>query len=104
VRGFISPSIVHMVAYWLRKSHGTSTTKEMLIELTNHLEVLEVGHEITRSALKSEMNDIEDALQYQAALAYKMDLFITNDRHVKKVALSSLPVLDPDEFLKALPQ
>ena len=101
VQGFISPSIVHIVAYWAKKSPYASIIKEILIELCNKVEVVDVGHKITMLALRSEMKDVEDALQYYAAVEYKMDLFISNDRRLRKEA-SSLPVLDPDEFIKTL--
>jgi predicted nucleic acid-binding protein len=102
VRAFMSPSIVHIVAYWAKQSHSADKVKEILIDLCAFIEVLSVGHEITTQALQSEMKDIEDSLQYYAAMAYRLDTFISNDKQLKKEAIPDLPVVAPHEFLKTL--
>ena len=54
-----------------------------------------------RSALNSQFNDFEDAIQYFCTTKYKrIDIIIT--RNVKDYRYASLPVMSPDTFLKLL--
>lgn len=102
VNGYISPSIVHLVAYWIKKTLGVEAVKPFLLELCDHIEVVDAGHVITINALRSEITDVEYALQYCAAIAHEMEIFVSNDRYLKKIATLSLPVLDSDEFVRTL--
>lgn len=102
VNGFISPSIVHLVAYRIKKSQGTEKVKPALTSIFKNIHVVDVGHDITIEALSSDINDVEDALQYYAAVAHHMDIFISNDKKLKRLAMPSLLVLNPAEFLLTL--
>jgi hypothetical protein len=55
-----------------------------------------------RRAITSNMNNIEDALQYYAALDRHLDYFISNDKKLKNSALPLLPVITPTQFLERL--
>jgi hypothetical protein len=50
-------------------------------------------------ALNSEIDDIEDALQYYTALKHQTEYFISADKKLKKSAIPQLPVYSADEFL-----
>ena len=100
IHGFITPSIVHIAGYWLTKAYGNQKAKELLLTLLADIQIIDIGHETTLNALHSKMSDIEDVLQYYAALHHKMDYFISRDRDLKKVAIAVLPVFTPEEFLK----
>src|SRR5215471_7153262 len=80
VRAFITPSIVHIVGYWLTKAYGNSKAKELLLALLAEMYVIDINHEITVNALHSKIKDIEDALQYYTAMHHKLDYFITQDK------------------------
>lgn len=97
---FTSPSIIHIVGYWLTKVYGTNETRQIILTLLNDVHVLELNHEITIQALHSKVMDIEDALQYHTALHHKMDCFVSRDKKLKAIQSSVLPVLSPDELLK----
>ena len=97
---FTSPSIIHIVGYWLMKAYGAKETRQILLTLLNDVRVLELNHDTTIQALHSKIIDIEDALQYHTALHHKMDYFISRDKKLKAVASSLLPVLAPDELLE----
>lgn len=99
VQAFITPSIVHIIGYWLTKAYGNTKAKELLLTLLADIQVIDIGHEITINALHSKMSDIEDALQYYTALHYKLDYFITRDKGLQKAAIPILPVYTPEEFL-----
>jgi predicted nucleic acid-binding protein len=100
VQAFVTPSIVHIVGYWLTKAYGNVKAKELLLTLLADIQVIDIGHETTLIALHSKMNDIEDALQYYTALHHKLDYFISRDKGLKKAAIAVLPVYSPEEFMK----
>jgi len=99
IQAFITPSVIHIVAYWLTKAYGNLKAKELLLTLLADVQVIDVNHEISLNALHSKMNDIEDALQYYTALHHRLDYFITRDKGLKKAAIAVLPVCSPEEFI-----
>lgn len=102
VQAFITPSIVHIVGYWLTKAYGNSKAKELLLTLLADINVIDIDHEITLTALHSKIKDIEDALQYYTAIHHKVDYFISRDKDLQKVSIPTLPVYTPDEFLEEI--
>lgn len=100
--GYISPSIVHIVGYWLTKAYGNNKAKELLLSLVSSIQVIEIDHEVTVHALHSKINDIEDALQYYTAIHHKLDAFITEDKQLHRAATAVLPVYTSEDFLKTL--
>jgi predicted nucleic acid-binding protein len=100
LKGYITPSIVHIAAYWLAKGYGAAKAKMLLLALLDHVQVIDLDHETSLHALHSRMNDIEDALQYYTAMHHKIDFFISCDKAFRKDAIPALPVYTPDEFLK----
>ncbi|MEX2235530.1 MAG: PIN domain-containing protein [Cyclobacteriaceae bacterium] len=102
LNAFISPSIVHIVAYWLTKAYGSGKAKELILALLSTVRVIEIDHEITIHALHSKINDVEDALQYFTAVHHKLDAFISRDKQLRKAATPVLPVYSPDELLKMM--
>lgn len=102
VQAFITPSIVHIVSYWLTKAYGNSKAKELLLTLLADINVIDIDHAITLAALHSKIKDIEDALQYYTAIHHKVDYFISRDIDLQKVSIPTLPVYTPDEFLEEI--
>lgn len=102
LRAFITPAIVHIVAYWVAKAYGVGQTKKLLLTLLVDVMVIDCTHEITLIALHSKIDDIEDALQYYTAIHHKIDFFISRDRQLQKSAITSLPVFDLKEFLNLI--
>ena len=100
LQAYISPSIVHIVGYWLTKAYGAKKGKEILLTLLIDIKVIDISHTVTINALLSKINDIEDALQYYCALHHKLDFFITRDGQLKKEGIPILPVYGLNEFLK----
>lgn len=104
VSAYTSSSIIHIVGCWLTKAYGSAKAKELLSALLEDVHVIETDHETTIQALRSRINDIEDALQYHTALHHKLDGFISRDKKLQKMATQHLPVYTPEEFLKSLVQ
>jgi predicted nucleic acid-binding protein len=99
IETYTTPSVVHIIAYWLTKHYGSKKTKELILSLLLHVSIIDASHEITVNALCSKIDDIEDALQYFAALHHKMDYFLTRDKAFAKQATPALPLYFPESFL-----
>lgn len=93
-------SIIHTVHYFLAKEVGKKQAEECLLELLVNVDIIDMNHETTVSALHSRMEDSEDALQYYAGLHHKLNYFISRDKALKKSSIPVLPVYEPEEFLK----
>jgi len=102
IQAFITPSIVHIVGYWLTKTYGNANAKEILLTLLTDVTVIDLPHEIAVNALHSKINDIEDALQYYTAIHHKLDYFISRDKQLQRQSIPVLTVYTPDEFLTEL--
>jgi predicted nucleic acid-binding protein len=99
IQAFITPSILHILGYWLTKYYDQAKAKEILLTLLTDVTIIDLPHEIAVNALHSKITDIEDALQYYSAIHYKLDYFISRDKLLQKQAIPVLPVYMPDEFL-----
>jgi len=102
IQAFITPSIVHIVGYWLTKTYGNANAKEILLMLLTDVTVIDLPHEIAVNALHSKINDIEDALQYYTAIHHKLDFFISRDKQLQRQSIPVLTVYTSDEFLTEL--
>ncbi len=95
-----SPSVTHIVGYWLSKTYGIAKAKELLLTLLADIRVIDIPHDNVVAALHSKMKDIEDALQYYTALHHRLDYFITRDKGLVKESTAILPIVTVKEFLK----
>jgi predicted nucleic acid-binding protein len=102
IKAYTTPSIIHIMGYWLTKAYGSATAKKVIIALLTDVQIIDITHELAITALHSKINDIEDALQYYTAIHYKLDYFISGDKQLKKAAIPILPVCTPEEFLKKM--
>lgn len=102
IQAYVTPSIIHIIAYWLTKAYDQSRAKEIILALLNDITCIDISHEQVITSLHSSIRDIEDALQYYAALHYRVDYFISRDKQLKKDGISILPVYSPEEFLKEI--
>jgi len=100
VRAFVTPAIIHIAGYWLTKTYGSAKAKELLLTLLIDVRIIDIDHEITLLALHSKIDDIEDALQYYAALHNELDFFLSEDKTFQKAATPNLPVFSTEYFLK----
>jgi predicted nucleic acid-binding protein len=97
---FITPSVLHITAYWVTKGYGNKRAKELLLSLLADIEVVDCDHSTCVMAIHSGINDIEDALQYYTALKHGIEYFISADKMLKKTAIPQLPVYTAEEFLE----
>jgi predicted nucleic acid-binding protein len=100
ILAYTSPSIIHILGYWLGKIYNKHETRQRLLILLNDVRVLGLDHQITLQALHSTIIDVEEALQYHTALYHSMDYFISSDKKLKTLESLALPVLTPTELVK----
>jgi len=101
VQAFTTAAIIHITAYYTRQVHGSKKAKDLLLGLLMDVKVIDINHEMAMVALSSQFTDIEDSLQYFAAVHHKLDLFISADKQLKKDSLPILPVITVKECLNA---
>ncbi|HWB25003.1 MAG TPA: type II toxin-antitoxin system VapC family toxin [Chitinophagaceae bacterium] len=92
--------IIQTSSYWLTKERGALQAKKILVALLNDVRIIDASQDIVTAALLSDMQDIEDALQYYTALHHNLDAFISRDKAFIKSATPKLPVYTPSAFIK----
>jgi predicted nucleic acid-binding protein len=100
IKLFISSSILHIIAHWLKKHLGSDVTKATMLSLLDHIKVVEGNHDCSVKALESDFTDIEDAFQYFIALQNKMDFIISFDKGFQKYSSEKLRIINAEGFLK----
>ena len=99
-----TPAVLHIVSYFTAQAYSKDQTRILIATLLNDIQVIDCTHATALNAVNSDIDDLEDALQYHAALAHQVDYFISSDRKLKKAATPSLPIYSASEFLKSFNQ
>lgn len=102
IEAYTTPAVLHIVSYFLAKAHGAATAKVIVGTLLNDVTIIDCSHATAVLGVNSSITDVEDALQYYAALTHNVDYFISADAGLKKVALPQLPVYTAQEMLPLL--
>jgi predicted nucleic acid-binding protein len=97
-----TPAVIRIASYWLTKAYSSVITKKLILTLLADVEIIDCDHGTTLMAINSNIDDIEDALQYYAALKYNVIYFISSDKKLKKSAIPQLPVYTAKEILEEL--
>lgn len=98
LKGYVSPLIFANLFYILRKDHENKGAVDRLIRLKMLLKIVTIGERTIELALSSSFKDFEDAIQYHAAIAGKVDCLVTRNKRDYKE--SRIPVLLPGELLR----
>ena len=99
---YTTPAVLHIVSYYTGQFYSRMQTKEIILALLADVRIIDADHDTALTAANSSFPDLEDALQYYAALREGLQYFLSGDKKLKKVALKQLPVVAPAEFLKLL--
>jgi len=102
IRGYTTPSVIHILGHYLTKAYGADTAKEIILAILSSVTVIDIKHDVVLLALGSRINDIEDSLQYYSAIHHKIDYFVSFDKKLKKYGTQNLPVFTPGELLSTL--
>ena len=99
INGYITPVICSNAYYILRQTASHQKVIAKLSVLMSVLDVLSMNKAVVLQALHSGFKDLEDALQYMAALqSGSIDLILT--RNLRDYSKSDIAVLTPDQFLR----
>ena len=71
-----------------------------MLNLLSFISVVDITKEDIQKALFTDFKDIEDAIQVQTALTFKMDYFLTSDMQLMKASSETLPIINASAFLK----
>ena len=102
LRGFVCGATIHTISYFLIKKYNIDKTKQILLNLLSFISIVDLPKEDIQKALFMNLKDIEDAIQVQTALTYKMDYFLTSDKQLIKVSSETMPILNASSFLKRI--
>ena len=101
IQAYVTPSVLQDTARQLKQVYGPVQANELMLALLAELSVIDTGYTVIVSALHSTMSDREEALSYYTALNHKLDYFITNNSGLCGLAVPTLPVCTPEEFLNS---
>lgn len=98
----ISQGSLYTLAYVLRKALGKEKSDKALSGYLSILTIVSISNNGANHAIQLGAPDTEDAFQYQTAKENGCNFFITrNIKDFKKIETDKLPVLTPDDYLRA---
>ncbi len=93
---YTSGLVVSHMIYFLKDVHKYNQVKGLLNSLLNGINICTIDHSVIEAALFSNWKELEDAIQYFAAIQAKVDAIIT--RNKKDYKLSRIPVYTAAEW------
>jgi predicted nucleic acid-binding protein len=100
VEVWISALSFTTIYYILRPINGRNVALQALRKFRTVVRTAPVDAICMDRALASDFHDLEDAVQYEAAMDAGLEMIITRDPRGFRNA--QLPVMSPEQFLKAL--
>ena len=94
---YITASTVTDIYYISRKEKGNEIAIEFISNLIEIVDVIGVDKSIIVKALKSNLKDFEDAVQFSAAECYEIEIIVT--RNKSDFLNSGLEILTPKELI-----
>ncbi len=98
IEGFITPVICSNVYYLLRQTAKHEKVIEKLAQLLTIVDVIQMDRQVIKSALTSDFNDFEDALQNFAAIQ-QGDINVILTRNIKDFKKSEIGVMTPENYI-----
>lgn len=96
----LTSSVVFVNVHYFLDRYDKANKFTLLKQLRGILSIINVDQDIIDLALKSGVDDFEDAVQYYAAKSAGADAIIT--RNIKDYKESTIPVLTAEQFLRTL--
>jgi len=98
--GHVSASQITDIYYFLEKQFDHKEAIRVLVVLLESIRIIGVDEKTINTAIESEMDDFEDAVQSAAAHSCYVDIVVTRDK--TGFHNSTLRVYSPEEFLETL--
>ncbi len=101
IEGYASSLSMNNIYYLTRKVIGTKKAREVIDLLIDYLKIVGIGEAEVRQALKSDIQDFEDALQHAAAQTIEgLSMLVT--RNTKDYKKATVVVTTPAAYLESL--
>lgn|SRR5690606_764378 len=98
---YTSSHAIATTYYLLKKYADEKQLREVLLDLSDFVQIISVSQEIIRKSLKSSHKDFEDAIQINAAYSIEsMDCIVT--RNPKDFKLSEIEIFTPEELVRKI--
>lgn len=96
-----SPNSFVMCYYYVRKLKERSDhIKHSLALIRKIIDCVDMNGQIIDSAISRKIpNDLEDGVQVEAAIAARAQIFITNDKQLRRLKTKDLEMMFPAEFM-----
>lgn len=101
IEGFVTPVICSNVYYLLRQTAKHEKVIEKLSHLLTIVDVIQMDKKVLISALTSDFNDFEDALQNFAAIQ-QGDINVILTRNIKDFRKSKIGVMTPENYINTI--
>ena len=100
LQGLLCATTITTIDYLLLQSVSRGDARRYLTQLIRLFDIAPVNRAVVEGALKSRVDDFEDAVLEQAAALAGADLIVT--RNAKDFAKGTIRVLDPKECIVAM--
>jgi len=81
-----TPAVLHVTAYFTGQHYSGPQTRQIILTLLNDVLIIDCDQATALIAANSNIDDLEDALQYYTSLRHGVDYFISADKKLKKQA------------------
>lgn len=98
VEGVIAAHSISNIFYILRKDYSIEKRKQLIRAISDVFPIIPINKEIIQKALDDNIDDFEDAIQYECALLAEVDYIVT--RNVSDYTSTSIRAITPKEFLQ----
>jgi len=98
-KGFVCGATIHTISYFLIKKYSLDNAKQILLNLLSFISIVDAPKEEVCKALFTNFKDIEDAIQIQTALHFRMDYFLTSDKKLINATSESMNIINPKDLL-----
>jgi len=99
LKGSIGSLSYSICSYVIERQKNKAYSRKFMIEMRDNLKLVPMNEKVLNKSIASEMNDFEDALQYECALKSKAHFLITSN---KKDFPSEDWIVSPDSFICSL--
>jgi len=101
IEGFVSASTMSDLYYIIRKQNGRDWAFEFLRRLVTICQVAAVDQSVIAMALASDMQDFEDAIQYNTAIINQLEAIAT--RNKQDFPADRIQIFTPTELIQRFP-
>lgn len=98
ISGHVTATTITDIYYISKKEKGHKIAINFISNLVDIVEIIGIDRDVILKALKSDMIDFEDSIQFTAAEFSELDSLIT--RNVKDFVNSSIKIYTPADYLK----